>query len=188
MSVCKGVAVCCRKPKYDLDAMEGAWKKSLPLLGNVLELLTPNFHRKASSSSLVLNLARQHFACTSTTAPGAAAAGADNLYQQQCKGSRGATLPGIPQAAVSWWLCLREMWLKVHADCSPVCCAELCVCFHLRSSWSGVMSMVESTGVLRHSWTLWSARAGPHYCQHTQCYVCRAVAAALEQATETERT
>lgn len=45
-------AVCCRKPKYDLDQMEGAWKKSLPVLGNVLELLTPNFHRKASSSQI----------------------------------------------------------------------------------------------------------------------------------------
>ncbi len=38
----------CRKPKYDLDKMDGAWKKATPLLGNVLELLTPNFHRKAS--------------------------------------------------------------------------------------------------------------------------------------------
>lgn len=37
---------CCRKPKYDLDTMEGAWKRATPLLGNVLELLTPNFHRK----------------------------------------------------------------------------------------------------------------------------------------------
>jgi hypothetical protein len=37
---------CCRKPKYDLDKMDGAWKKATPLLGNVLELLTPNFHRK----------------------------------------------------------------------------------------------------------------------------------------------
>lgn len=37
----------CRKPKYDLDKMDGAWKKATPVLGNVLELLTPNFHRKA---------------------------------------------------------------------------------------------------------------------------------------------
>lgn len=36
----------CRKPKYDLDKMDGAWKKATPVLGNVLELLTPNFHRK----------------------------------------------------------------------------------------------------------------------------------------------
>jgi hypothetical protein len=36
----------CRKPRYDLDKIPGAWKKSVPLLGNVLELLTPNFHRK----------------------------------------------------------------------------------------------------------------------------------------------
>ncbi|KAF6250399.1 cytochrome P450 [Scenedesmus sp. NREL 46B-D3] len=35
-----------RKPKYDLDKMDGAWKKASPVLGNVLELLTPNFHRK----------------------------------------------------------------------------------------------------------------------------------------------
>lgn len=41
---------CCRKPKYDLDKMNGAWKKATPLLGNVLELLTPNFHRKARCS------------------------------------------------------------------------------------------------------------------------------------------
>lgn len=41
----------CRKPTYDLDKMDGAWKKATPLLGNVLELLTPNFHRKASRAS-----------------------------------------------------------------------------------------------------------------------------------------
>eukprot|EP00878_Enallax_costatus_P004731 GHUV01004980.1.p1 GENE.GHUV01004980.1~~GHUV01004980.1.p1 ORF type:complete len:543 (+),score=147.42 GHUV01004980.1:709-2337(+) len=34
-----------RKPKYDLNKMPGAWKTSLPVLGNVLELLKPNFHR-----------------------------------------------------------------------------------------------------------------------------------------------
>ncbi|WIA32107.1 hypothetical protein OEZ86_002958 [Tetradesmus obliquus] len=35
-----------RKPQYDLDKMDGAWKRANPVLGNVLELLTPNFHRK----------------------------------------------------------------------------------------------------------------------------------------------
>lgn len=35
----------CRKPSYDLDRMPGAWKSALPVLGNVLELLKPNFHR-----------------------------------------------------------------------------------------------------------------------------------------------
>lgn len=34
--------------------MDGAWKKSLPVLGNVLDLLTPNFHR-CGGSRLVLN-------------------------------------------------------------------------------------------------------------------------------------
>lgn len=49
----------CRKPTYDLDKMDGAWKKATPLLGNVLELLTPNFHRKASRALQGLVTARQ---------------------------------------------------------------------------------------------------------------------------------
>ncbi|KXZ56708.1 hypothetical protein GPECTOR_1g638 [Gonium pectorale] len=33
------------RPKYDLDKIPGPWREALPLLGNVLPLLRPDFHR-----------------------------------------------------------------------------------------------------------------------------------------------
>jgi hypothetical protein len=46
---------CCNPPaaaaavirgnKYDLDKVPGPWKKALPLVGNVLDCLRPDFHR-----------------------------------------------------------------------------------------------------------------------------------------------
>ncbi|KAF8057861.1 CYP97C1 [Scenedesmus sp. PABB004] len=34
-----------RTPTYDLDKIPGPWKKALPLVGNVLDCLRPDFHR-----------------------------------------------------------------------------------------------------------------------------------------------
>lgn len=38
-----------RDSKYDLDKIPGPWTEGYPLLGNIPELLTPNFHRKLLS-------------------------------------------------------------------------------------------------------------------------------------------
>jgi hypothetical protein len=57
----------CRKPKYDLDKMDGPHKRALPVLGNVLELLTPNFHRKASSSSRAHSIISNRVQSTSSS-------------------------------------------------------------------------------------------------------------------------
>jgi len=35
-----------RKNTYDLDKLPGPWKKAYPVVGNVLDCLTPDFHRK----------------------------------------------------------------------------------------------------------------------------------------------
>lgn len=41
------VALClCRKPKYDLDKIPGPWHHAKPVVGNILECLRPDFHRK----------------------------------------------------------------------------------------------------------------------------------------------
>lgn len=34
------------RPRHDLDLIPGPWRSALPLLGNILEVLTPDFHRK----------------------------------------------------------------------------------------------------------------------------------------------
>jgi hypothetical protein len=34
-----------RRPGYDLDKMPGPWRKALPVVGNILECLRPDFHR-----------------------------------------------------------------------------------------------------------------------------------------------
>jgi hypothetical protein len=36
---------CTRGNKYDLDKVPGPWRKALPLVGNVLDCLRPDFHR-----------------------------------------------------------------------------------------------------------------------------------------------
>lgn len=33
-----------RRQRYDLDKIPGPWKQSLPVVGNVLECLRPDFH------------------------------------------------------------------------------------------------------------------------------------------------
>lgn len=33
------------RPKYDLDKIPGPWKHAYPIVGNILEALTPDFHR-----------------------------------------------------------------------------------------------------------------------------------------------
>lgn len=33
------------RPMYDLDKIPGPWKEAVPLLGNILMLLRPDFHR-----------------------------------------------------------------------------------------------------------------------------------------------
>jgi hypothetical protein len=35
-----------RKPKFDLDKIPGPWTHAKPILGNILECLRPDFHRK----------------------------------------------------------------------------------------------------------------------------------------------
>lgn len=44
--------LCClnssythRRPTYDLDKMPGPWRKAMPVVGNILECLRPDFHR-----------------------------------------------------------------------------------------------------------------------------------------------
>lgn len=34
-----------RPPNHDMDAIPGPWKKALPVLGNLLEVLRPDFHK-----------------------------------------------------------------------------------------------------------------------------------------------
>lgn len=36
----------CRKPKFDLDKIPGPWRSAKPVVGNILECLRPDFHRK----------------------------------------------------------------------------------------------------------------------------------------------
>jgi hypothetical protein len=38
-------AAAARGNKYDLDKVPGPWTKALPLVGNVLDCLRPDFHR-----------------------------------------------------------------------------------------------------------------------------------------------
>jgi cytochrome P450 len=43
-----------RRPTYDLDKMPGPWRKALPVVGNILDCLRPDFHR------VILNWANEY--------------------------------------------------------------------------------------------------------------------------------
>jgi hypothetical protein len=119
MLCCAVLCAVCRKPKYDLDKMDGPYKRALPLLGNVLELLTPNFHRKASSSRGSSRM--QGIECRSRGKMQSSRSHLKPTGMKHCRASSCLILCRPVHTP-----CIQHRCLRCEPALSVACCAMLC--------------------------------------------------------------